>query len=172
ACWPAVRAQADGDDARARHKVSAATLFDALAARFPLRLGLVPLLQLEVGAPRLLLLPARNRLGATLRADLAAAGAGALVPGELDLVFALRYEPGDRSVRAHQPEALEVRWPGLPPQGRQALQSVLPALLREVGEIVLHRLTPRQLALPDTMGLAPQELQVVDDGLLVFFGPK
>jgi hypothetical protein len=49
---------------------------------------------------------------------------------------------------------------------------MLPAMTREMGEIVVHRFSQRDLALPDTMGFQPQEFQVVEDGVVVLFGPK
>ena len=172
ACWPAARLHASGEDPRPRHRISAATLFEALSARFPVRLGFGQLLQLQVSAPRLLLLPARNRIGATLQGQLGGLPLGAPPSGEIDLVFALRYEPGDRTLRAHDAEVLDVRWPGMAPEQAQAVQGLLPALARQVGEIVLHKLTPADLALADTMGFEPEEIRVVDEGLVVFFGPK
>lgn len=33
--------------------------------------------------------------------------------GEMDVVFALRYEPADETVRGHGLEILALRWPGL-----------------------------------------------------------
>jgi hypothetical protein len=53
------------------------------------------------------------------------------------------------------------------------MQRLLPKLARDaVGEIVLHRFAARELALPETMGLEPDEIRVVDDGVVVLFGPK
>ena len=170
--WPAARLLAGDETPRPRHKVSAGTLFEALSKRFPVRLGLAGLLEVEVSAPRLLLLPARNRLGATLLAQLGGPQAAGLQGGEMDVVFALRYEPVDRTLRAHRAEVLEVRWPGLPPEGMQALRTVLPSLAGQIGEIVLHQLSPGELALPETMGFEPAEIEVVDDGVVVFFRPK
>ena len=66
-----------------------------------------------------------------------------------------------------------MRWPGLPPEPLRAVQRMLPAMAREaVGEVVLHQFTARELALADTMGFEPEQLTVVDDGLVVSFGPK
>jgi hypothetical protein len=48
----------------------------------------------------------------------------------------------------------------------------MPALAQQVGEVVLHRFSSRELALADTMGFAPEEIRVLDDGLLILFGPK
>jgi len=172
ACWPAASLLAQEDAARPRQKISAAALYDALSARFPVRFTIGGLLQAEISAPRLLLLPARNQLGASLRAEFTGLQLAPGQAGEMDLVFALRYERRDRTLRARDPQILEVRWPGLPPETAQALQGVMPAISRQVGDVVLHRFSDRELALADTMGFEPQEIQVLDDGLLVLFGPK
>ena len=95
-----------------------------------------------------------------------------LPAGEMDVVFALRYEPSDQTVRARKPEILDLRWPGMPAEILPAVQAMLPEMTRNMAEFVLHKLSPRELALPDTMGFEPQELQVLDDGLLILFGPK
>lgn len=173
-CWPAGRLLAADEEAgRPRHKISAAQLYDALAARFPVRLAWGGLLELQVSAPRLLLLPARNKLGAALQAQLA--GLPRQQQGqaaELEIVFALRYEPTDRTVRGRDAEILDFRWPGAPPEMQQALQGMLPALAQQIGEVVLHRMSARELALPDTMGFEPGDLQVTGDGVTVLFRPK
>lgn len=172
AACPAASLLASEAQPRPRHKVSAATLFEALSKRFPVRGGLAGLLEVQVSAPRLLLLPARNRIGAALLAQLSGAQLPGAQGGEMDVVFALRYEPTDRTLRAHRAEVLDVRWPGLPPEGMQALRSVLPSMTRQLGEIVLHQLSPAELALPDTMGFEPGEIEVADDGVVIFFRPK
>jgi hypothetical protein len=90
----------------------------------------------------------------------------------MDLVFRLRYEAADQTVRARDPQLLDLRWPGLQPETLPALQSLLPSLSRNLGEIVLHRFTSRELALPETMGFVPDRLEVVEDGVMIWFGPK
>ena len=129
-------------------------------------------MQLRISAPRLLLMAARNKLGATLVLQASGSQVRALPAGEMDVVFALRYEAADQTVRAHRPEVLDLRWPGMPPEILPAVQAMLPEMTRNMGDVVLHKLSQRELALPDTMGFEPQELQVADDGLLVLFGPK
>jgi hypothetical protein len=174
AAWPTTHLLAQQDDAtRPRQKISAATLYDALSKRFPLRLGVPGLLQLDVSAPRLLLLPRRNQLGATLVLQAGGPALQPMPPGEVDVVFGLRYEPSDRTLRAVRPEILDLRLPGVAPENVQAVRALLPALTRDLAaEFVLHRFSERDLALPDTMGFAPERLTVLDDGLLVEFGPK
>jgi hypothetical protein len=172
ACWPCARLLAQ-DEPRPRQKISAAQLHKALSARFPLRLGLPGLLDLQVSAPRLLLLPTRNQPGASLLAQASGQALHRTRTGEVDVAFALRYEASDRTVRAHSLELLDLRIPGLTAEAVQALRSVLPEVAREaLGEVVLHQFAPGELALPDTMGFEPDKLTVVDDGLFVEFRPK
>ena len=173
ACWPAQRLLAQEEASRPRHKVSAAELHKALSARFPVRAGLPGVLDLQVTAPGLLLMPARNQLGAALQAEIGGAQLRRAHTGELDVVFSVRYERSDQTVRAHRLEVLDVRWPGLPPETQQILRGLLPKMTRDaVGEFVLHRFSPRELALAETMGFEPETMTVVADGLVVIFGPR
>lgn len=173
ACWPAGRLLAQDGSAQPRHKISAAQLHEALSARFPVRVGMGGLAEVEISAPSLLLMPSRQKLGASLVAKLGGPQLQPVAPGELDLVFALRYEPSDQTVRAHDPEVLALRWPGLSPQATQTLHGVLDSMSREaIGEVVLRKLTPRELSVADTMGFEPEKLEVVHDGVVVLFGPK
>ena len=173
ACWPTGSLLAQEVPSGPRHKISVAQLHDALSARFPVRFVVGGLLALQVSAPRLLLLPARDQLGATLVMQLDGPQLQAIPPGEVDVVFGLRYEGVDQTMRAHHLDILALRWPGLRPEILFALQAQLRAAVRDaVGEVVLHRFVPRELALADAMGFEPDKLTVVDDGVLVSFGPK
>ncbi|MBC5783914.1 DUF1439 domain-containing protein [Ramlibacter sp. USB13] len=171
ACAPAF-AQEPPESPRPRQKVSAAQIYEALSRRFPVKRGLGGLLELVVSAPGLLLLPARNKIGASLRVE--ASGPALRTPqvGDLDLVFALRYEASDQTLRAYEPEVLDLRLPGTPPESAQAIRALLPRITRDLGEFVLHQFTPRELALPDTMGFKPDRVTVLEDGLEVSFAPK
>jgi hypothetical protein len=173
ACWPITRVLAQDDGQRPHLKISAGELHKALSARFPVRIGLPGLLELQVSAPRLHLLPARNELGATLLAQAGGPALRPVPPGEVDVMFGLRYEPSDQTLRAHDMEIVDLRLPGLPAETIQALRGLLPALARDgVGEVVLHRFSMRELALADIMGFEPEKVTVADDGLVVEFAPK
>jgi hypothetical protein len=166
-------AVAQAADARPRHTISAAQLHKALSERFPVRSRLGGIADLEVSAPQLLLLPRRDLLGATLVAELRGAGVDQAQAGEADVVFRLRYEPADQSVRAHALEILALRLPGVPPETTQLLKRLLPGVAREtVGEVVLHKLGPRELATADAMGYEPESFDVTAQGVVVVFGPK
>ena len=173
ACWPALHAPAqEAPPPRPHYKVSATQLYEALSARFPVRRGVRGLLVIEVRAPGLLLLPARNKIGATLQVEARGPALQGAIAGELDLVFSLRYEAADQTLRALEPEVLDLRLPDASPDAAQAIRALLPRLTRDVGEFVLHQFTPRELALPDTMGFEPEKITVLEDGLEVGFAPK
>jgi hypothetical protein len=170
--WPLHRSLAQDEPPRPRYKVSAAQLYEALAKRFPVRFGIPGLLELQVSAPNLLLLPTRNLLGATLVIEVHGGQLPQAGSGETDLAFAPRYEAADRTLRAQHPQVLDLRWPGLPAETHQALLALMPSLSNSLGEVVLHQFTAGELGLPDTMGFEPQEIQVVPDGIVIFFRPK
>ncbi|MBE7368918.1 DUF1439 domain-containing protein [Ramlibacter pallidus] len=156
-----------------RRKIPASQLLEALSARFPLRFALPGWVELEVGAPALLLLARRNKLGAVLQLEAKAPTLRDPAAGEVDVLFALRYEPTDRTVRAHQPEAHRVHVPGLGQDATYAIENATRALLSRMrGDVVLHRFTDRELALPDVMGFEPGNLIVLEDGLDIEFVPK
>ncbi len=159
--------------AQARHTVSLATLQAQVAQRFPLRFPVAGLLNLDLQAPELRLQPARNRMQALVTLVAAGPALRQRYNGLLDLDFALRYAPEDRSIRAHQIRFNALELPGLRAEVTQQIAAFGPALADEaLGEVVLHRLSAQDLALPDTMGLRPDTLTVTDEGLRIEFAPK
>lgn len=155
------------------YTVSAAQLQEAVAQRFPLRYPVAGLLDLEVKSPLMRLLPDHNRLAAAVAVNAGGPALGRSYPGTLDIDFALRYEPSDQTVRAHQIQVRSLRMEGLNPGTTELLQATLPGLVRDhLREVVVHRLRPEDLALPDGMGLRPDTITVTRDGLEIGFAPK
>lgn len=155
------------------YAVSVELLQQAVAQRFPLRYPVAGLMNLDMQVPQLHLLPAQNRLGA----DIALVAAGPLLQGShqgtLTVDFALRYEASDLSVRAHQLRFKRLTMPSLQPAVSALLNTYGPALSESaLLEVVLHRLQPRDLALPDSLGLQPGSITVTNTGLLIGFVPK
>ena len=155
------------------YTVSVELLQQSVAQRFPLRYPVPGLLNLDMQVPRLSLLPTQNRLGA----DIALVAAGPVLQGShqgtLAVDFALRYEASDLSVRAHQLHFKRLTMPSLQPAVVALLNSYGPALSeRALLEVVLHRLQPRDLALPNSLGMQPGSITVTDTGLLIGFVPK
>jgi hypothetical protein len=93
--------------------------------------------------------------------------------GSIDLDFALRYEPSDRTIRAWEIAITHVDIEGLRPDAAQLLDAYVRASASEsLLELVVHQLQPKDLALADTMGLEPGDITVAEDGLAVGFVPK
>jgi hypothetical protein len=163
----------DPPQALPHYKVSAARLQAAVAQRFPLRYPLEGLMNLDVQVPQLRLLPALNRMGAKMVVDAAGPALQRSHQGALDVEFALRYEATDRTVRAHQLRLARLQFPSLQPNVVALLNTYGPALAeRTLLEVVLHTLSPQDLALPDTLGMRPGNITVTGEGLTIGFVPK
>jgi len=163
----------DAPQALPHHKVSAAALQAAVGQRFPLRYPVPGLLNLDVQVPTLRLLPALNRLSAEMVVEAAGPALNRSHPGTLEVEFALRYQATDRTVRAHQLRLKRLQFPTLQPGVVALLNTYGPALAeRTLLEVVLHRMRPQDLALPDGLGMQPGSITVTEDGLTIGFVPK
>jgi hypothetical protein len=170
---PAEPEPEDPPQALPHFTVSAEQLQRAVAQRFPLRYPVPGLMNLDVQVPQLRLLPAQNRLGAEMVVDAAGPALERRHQGTLDVEFALRYEATDRTVRAHQLRVKRLQFPSLQPGVVALLNTYGPALARQsLLEVVLHQLSPQDLALPDGLGMQPGSLTVTSDGLVIGFVPK
>ncbi|MDO8774886.1 MAG: DUF1439 domain-containing protein [Burkholderiaceae bacterium] len=167
---PAEPEPEDSPQALPHYTVSAEQLQRAVAQRFPLRYPVPGLMNLDVQVPQLRLLPAQNRLGAEMVVDAAGPALQRSHQGTLDVEFALRYEATDRTVRAHQLRVKRLQFPSLQPGVVALLNTYGPALARQsLLEVVLHQLSPQDLALPDGLGMQPGSLTVTSEGLVIGF---
>ena len=162
-----------GAAAQPAYKVSLEQLERVLARRFPQRIPVKGLLEIEMREPRLRLLPELNRLGTELPIEASGPALRRRYSGSVDVDFALRYEASDQTLRAHGIRVNAVRVEGL---GRDVAH-LLDAYLRQLSqqallEVVLHKLRPEDLALPATMGLEPGSITVTPQGLTVGFVPQ
>jgi len=160
----------DEPQALPQYKVSAAVLQQAVAQRFPLRYPVKGLLNLDLQVPQLQLLAAQNRLGAEIPIDAAGPALRGSHRGTLALDFALRFDASDLTVRAHQLRFRRLTMPSLQPSVVVLLNTYGPALSeRSLREVVLHRLEPSNLALPNSLGMQPGSITVTDTGLVIGF---
>ena len=170
---PADSEPEDAPQALPHYKVSAAHLQAAVAPRFPLRYPVPGLLNLDVQAPTLRLLPAQNRLSAEMVVEAAGPVLNRSHSGTLEVEFALRYEATDRTVRAHQLRFKRLQFPSLQPNVVVLLNTYGTALAEgALLEVVLHRMRPQDLALPDGLGMQPGSITVTNEGLTIGFVPK
>lgn len=154
----------------AGYSVSLADLLAMLGERFPRTFPLAGIATLELRAPSLALRPEINRLRARVPAVLS----GPLLPapkdGVMEVEFGLRYEPRDRTLRAHDIALQTLEINGLDPAATALLDAWAPRLARQaLGEVVLHRLEPKDLALLDGLGMQPGAITVTQRGLAIAF---
>lgn len=169
----AAASAAKGAGSQPSYKVSVEQMQQALAQRFPRRYPLAGLLDLNVQAPQLRLLPEQNRLGTEMVVQAAGPALRRSYTGAFDLDFALRYEASDQSIRAHQLRVNSLRFADLPPRPSELLDAYGPALAEQtLQEVVLHTLRPQDLALADVMGLQPGSITVTAQGLTIGFVAK
>lgn len=159
--------------AQPSYTVTSAQLQQAVAGKFPMRYPVGGLLELTLQAPRLRLLPEQNRLSSQMVVDAAGPALSRSGTGNFDVDFALRYEPSDQSIRAHQLKVNTLSLSGLPPGPSALLQAYGPALAEQaLLEVVLHKLRPQDLMLADGLGLQPGAITVTARGLVIGFVPK
>lgn len=156
--------------AQPTYAVSAQQLQRVLDQRFPQRYAVAGLVEVEMRAPTLRLMPELNRLATSLPVQAGGPALRRAYAGSVDLDFALRYERTDQSIRAHQIRVNAVRMEGLTPDGERLLDAYLRQLSQQaLVEVVLHTLRPQDLALANTMGFEPGEIMVTPQGLTVHF---
>jgi hypothetical protein len=144
-----------------------------VAKRFPLRYPVAGLVNLDLAAPQLALLPDQNRMRAQMPVTAAGAALARSQQGSFTVDFALRYEHGDRSLRAHQLKVYRFRFPGLPPEAVDMLNTYAPTLAEQaLREVVLYQLQPKESAMADLLGLQPGRISVTQQGLLVELANK
>lgn len=169
-CSLPVWRMASADMGFSGYSVSLASLLAVLGERFPRRFPLAGIATLELRAPGLALLPEANRLRARIPAELS----GPVLPtpkeGAMEVEFGLRYEPTDRSLRAHDIALQSLEISGLDPSAATLLRAWAPRLAKQaLGEVVLHRLEPKDLTLLDGLGLQPGAITVTERGLSIAF---
>jgi hypothetical protein len=162
-----------GARAQPGYTVSAERLQQVVAQRFPLRYPVAGLLDLQVQAPHIRFLPEQNRVSAEMAIEAAGPALRRSHSGTFEVDFALRYEPGDRTIRAYRLKFQSLRIPDLQPQASELLNAYGPAMARELlQEVVLYQLRPQDLALSGNLGMQPDSITVTDKGLVIGFALK
>jgi len=155
------------------YKVTLEQLQQAVVQRFPRRYEMGSLLNLNVQAPRVRLLPELNRLGTEMVVDAAGPALARASTGTFDVDFALRYEASDQTLRAHQIRLNALRLDDMAPGPAALLQAYAPTLAGQaLKEVVLHQLKPQDLMLTDGLGLEPGSITVTAKGLTIALVPK
>ena len=148
--------------------VSQQKLQEMLGKRFPREFPVAGLLHLSLTAPTLTMLPERNMLNAVIPAELSGKVLKDKYRGDLNVDFALRYEPSDRSLRAYQIKVNQLNMDGLAPGMNEMLGTYATALADQaLGQVVLYQLQDKDLALVDALAIEPGAITVTAEGLRV-----
>ena len=148
--------------------VSQQVLQEKVASRFPRQFPVAGLLQLNLNAPRLSMIPERNMLNAVIPAELSGKVLKEKYRGDLNVDFALRYEPSDRSLRAYQIKVNQLNMEGLAPGLGEMLGTYATTLADQaLGQVVLYQLQDKDLALVDALAIEPGAITVTAGGLRV-----
>ena len=148
--------------------VSQQKLQEMLGKRFPREFPVAGLLHLSLTAPQLSMLPERNMLNAVIPAELSGKVLKDKYRGDLNVDFALRYEPSDRSLRAYQIKVNQLNMDGLAPGMNEMLGTYATALADQaLGQVVLYQLQDKDLALVDALSVEPGAITVTPTGLTV-----
>jgi hypothetical protein len=151
-------------------EVSRAQIEAALARRFPLRAPASELLMVQVGVPRLDLLPDANRLRLTSAFDVSERITRRAMHGDIALSFALRYEPADATLRLADVQVERVDVQGVPQDWRRPAEAIAAYMGEHLLEgSVLHTFTPAQLARAN--GLRPGAIRVTPGGVSIELQP-
>lgn len=134
--------------------------------RFPLRHTVANFFEVLVQAPVLQMLPAQNRLNAVFALEVSSAAVDRKQTGTLELDFALRYEPSDRTLRATRLQFKRLDFANVSPNVLGLVRQYGQALSeRALLEVVIHQLQPKDLAGVEGLGLQPGSITVTDAGL-------
>jgi Protein of unknown function (DUF1439) len=146
-------------------------LADMVARAFPLDRKLLEVVDVHVSAPRLTLLPQRNKLAVDLNLNAADRVFGKSFKGRLAFESGLRFEPSDQSLRLAQVQVNEL---SLDSAGTaQALAQRLGAAIAEkvLEGYPLHRLSDERWAQLQKHGVQPGALRVTGAGLEMALEP-
>ncbi len=153
--------------------ITPAQLQQALMGRFPNTQRVGELLELQLLAPRLSLLPATNRLATELDMQLVERLTGGQYKGSLAVDYGLRFEPSDNSLRMTGLAVRRVSIAGLAEPYQALLGRQVPRVIeRLLADYPLHRFPDKDLALLSSLGLEPGEIKVTSNGLSVSLQPR
>jgi len=148
-------------------------LEELLERRFPLERRVLEVVDLTVSKPRLQLLPERNRLSTAFEVSTRDRLFGSSWRGQLALDAALRWEPGDSTLRLQEVRVSQFRFDGAESSGRRDQAERIAALLAErvLEDFVVYRPSAEKLERLQRHGVAPGAVVVTSRGVEVTFTP-
>ena len=153
--------------------MTTAQLQAKVATKFPKPYPVAGLLQLQLLAPALTMVPASNQIRALVPVALSGPVLKQTFQGQLDVSFGLRFEKTDRTLRAQRVQVHGLQINDAPPALADMLATYAPRLGEQVLEnLMLYQFEDKDLALADTIGLQPGAITVTPRGLTLALDTK
>jgi hypothetical protein len=142
----------------------------AIERQFPMDKRMLEIFDVNVKAPRISLLPERNRLGAVVDMRAKSILFVGSWSGQLKFDSALRWEPSDQSVRLSQVRVQDLAIDNADPLTRSAAERLGAAVAeRMLEDMSLYTLPAERAAQMTAQGLRPAGVLVTSRGLQVNF---
>ncbi len=155
------------------YTVSQTQLLELIAKRFPFNSRVADLLDVEVVAPRIKLLPEANRIATELDVAVSERFLRNSFQGALALDYALRFEPQDNSIRMTGVKVSRLQFSGVPERFQSFVNQLGPFLAeRLLNDFSLHQISAKDLAVVQGWGYAPDAFKITPEGLSISLLPK
>jgi hypothetical protein len=138
--------------------------------RFPIDKRMLEVFDVTMNAPRISLLPERNRVAAVVKVNARSILVRGSWEGQLTLDSALRWEPSDQTVRLNQVRVQDLLIASADPLARSAGERMGAALAeRMLEDFALYALPPERAAQMRALGVAPAAVTVTARGVEISF---
>jgi hypothetical protein len=138
--------------------------------KFPIDKRMLEVFDVTMNAPRISLLPERNRVAAVVRVNARSILVRGSWEGQLTLDSALRWEPSDQTVRLNQVRVQDLLVASADPLARSAAERMGAALAeRMLEDLALYTLPPERAAQMRALGVAPAAVTVTSKGVEISF---
>jgi hypothetical protein len=142
-----------------------------LQKHFPQERRLLEVLDVTIAAPRTRLLPERNRLAVVLDIEARDRVFGGSRKGRLDFDAALRWEPGDQTVRMTQVRVQDLSLDAADSATRSRAERLGAAVVeRLLEDLSLYQLRGEPAARMQQRGVVPTAVTVTSRGVEITFG--
>ncbi len=155
------------------YTVSQTQLLELIAQKFPFNGRVAELLDIEVVAPRIKLLPQTNRIATELDVSLSERLLRTRFQGALAMDYALRFEPQDNSIRMTGVKVNRLQFSGVPERFESFINTLAPFLAeRLLNDFSLHQIGAKDLAVVQGWGYSPDAFKITPEGLSISLMPK
>ncbi len=155
------------------YTVSQNQLLELIAKKFPFNSRVGELLDVEVLAPRIKLLPEANRIATELDVAVSERLMRNSFQGALAMDYGLRFEPSDNSIRMTGVKVNRLQFSGVPERFQSVVNALAPFFAeRLLNDLSLHQISASDLAVVQGWGYAPDAFKITPEGLSISLAPR